>query len=182
MPGSNPPGPALLVCGLIAGSTGLLDDATNRLVTGRAGPDPPFGPIAVASETVPFDWTDYYRRELGERLLRRWVGFKRLVEPDRLASIKRATGRIEAALAEADRRRVNIDPGLLSLHSLVLASTKQFAHRVYLADGVYAEPTLLYESGGFRGLPWTYPDYRSPVCHEFLARCRALLRQARSAG
>jgi hypothetical protein len=70
------------------------------------------------------------------------------------------------------KRRVNLDPGLLSLYNLVLASTKSFAHRIYLRDGIYAEVTLLYQAGKFSPLAWTYPDYQTDVCQEFLLRCR----------
>lgn len=153
--------------GLLARSESLLDAAEGKLAA-------EFGPVTRHSATMPFSFSDYYAPEMGAGLLRRWTAHGP-VDPGRLAALKRAANRIEAAFAEAGRRRVNVDPGLLSLHSLVLASTKDFAHRVYLNDGVFAEVTLLYRSGRFEALDWTYPDYRTGACHEFLRACRAAL-------
>jgi hypothetical protein len=161
------PAPSLLVVGLLAPGEPLLEAAEERVVTA-------FGPVSHRSALIPFSFSDYYAAEMGPGLLRRWLSHGP-VEPGRLAELKRAANRVEAEFAQDGRRRVNIDPGLLSLHSLVLASTKDFAHRVYLNDGVFAEVTLLYRSGRFEPLDWTYPDYRTGCCHEFLRTCRAAL-------
>ena len=90
---------------------------------------------------------------------RQIVSFQRLVVPSDLASIKRQTNELEWSLAREDERRVNIDPGYVSLGKLVLASTKDHAHRLYLGQGIYGEVTLTYQRGRFRPWPWTYPDY-----------------------
>jgi hypothetical protein len=134
-----------------------------------------WGSIRGRSPDLPFDFTDYYQAEMGPGLVRRWVEVAGMVMPDRLADLKLAAGRMEQEIAVAGRRRVNLDPGLLSLHSFVLATTKDFAHRIYLRDGIYAELTLLYRSGGFEPMEWTYPDYRTAACLTFLAACRAEL-------
>jgi hypothetical protein len=155
------------VVGLLAPDESLLDAAEGRLAA-------EFGPVTRRSAAIPFDFSDYYAAEMGTGLLRRWTAHGP-VDPGRLAALKRAANRVEAEFSEDGKRRVNIDPGLLSLHSLVLASTKDFAHRVYLGDGVFAEVTLLYRSGRFEPLDWTYPDYRTGCCHEFLRLCRAAL-------
>lgn len=165
------PAPAVLVSGILAQTPALADAAETAL-------EREFGPIDRRSPDVPFNYTNYYETEMGPGLVRRWVAFARPVEPGRLAQAKLATNRLEQEFAEEGKRKVNLDPGLLSLHSLILATTKDFAHRVYLGEGIFAEVTLLFESGEFRVLPWTYPDYRSATCLEFLARCRKESRKS----
>jgi hypothetical protein len=162
------PQPALLVVGLLAGSPELLAKTEQLLVAD-------FGKVAVWSDIIKFDFSDYYEQEMGKDLVRRWLGFEKAVEPGRLAETKLACNGLERVLAVDERRRVNIDPGLLSLHSLVLASTKEFAHRVYIGQGIHAEVTLIYRSGDFVPQEWTYADYRTDECLEFLRRCRGLL-------
>ncbi len=158
--------PAKLVVGLLASDRDLLERAQSALAEG-------FGTVSVKSQEIPFSFTDYYEKEMGPDLVRQWVAFHGLVEPDRLFDFKRTTGLLEKRfLGPNGKRRVNLDPGLLTLHNLVLASTKGFAHRVYLRDGIYAELTLIFQSGKFQPLAWTYPDYQTPVCQEFLMRCR----------
>jgi hypothetical protein len=156
---------------------GLLAPGEAALAAAEIALAAEFGPVSARSATIPFDFSDYYAAEMGPALLRRWVAHGP-VERGRLAALKLAAGRIEAGLAESGRRSVNLDPGLLSPHSLVLASTKDFAHRIYLADGIFAEVTLVYRSGRFEPLDWTYPDYRTEPCHAFLCACRRLLFDA----
>ncbi len=135
-----------------------------------------FGPPSLQSETIDFDFTGYYENEMGLGLIRCWVGFDRPVEPSRLAELKLITNEMERRLAGTrGKRQVNIDPGILTLYNLVLASTKNHAHRVCLSRNIYAELTLIYRSGAYKPLEWTYPDYRSDTCIRFLCRCRELL-------
>jgi len=158
--------PTKLVVGLLATDRDLLERAQSALAEG-------FGAVSVKSPEIPFSFTDYYEREMGPDLIRQWVAFQGLVEPDRLCDFKHTTCLLEKRfLGPNGKRRVNLDPGLLTLHNLVLASTKGFAHRIYLRGGIYAEPTLIFQSGKFQPLAWTYPDYQTPVCLEFLMRCR----------
>ena len=158
--------PVKLVVGLITSDQGLLAEAQSALAEG-------FGTVTVKSEEIPFSFTDYYEKEMGSSLIRQWVGFHGLIESEQLVDFKRTTGSLEKRfIGPNHKRRVNLDPGLLSLHNLVLASTKGFAHRIYLRDGIYAELTLLFQSGKFQPLAWTYPDYQTPVCQEFLMHCR----------
>jgi hypothetical protein len=142
-----------------------------------------FGPIDFESEWLPFDHTDYYSPEFGSGLQRQIVTFVRLVSPAELPSIKRQTNDLEWALASGEKRRVNIDPGYVSLGKLVLASTKDHAHRLYLDKGIYGEGTLTYQQGRFRPWAWTYPDYGSDLyCAMFgqiRERYRAQIREAR---
>jgi hypothetical protein len=99
---------------------------------------------------------------MGSDLWRKIASFECLISPDSIAAVKHETNEIETALSsDANRRRANVDPGYLSAHHLVLATTKISPHRPYLCRGIYADLTLIYQEGAFRSLPWTYPDYGS---------------------
>jgi hypothetical protein len=158
---------ANLICGIIMPPPAAESEVRSLL-------EEHFGPIELASAEIPFDFTDYYAAEFGPNLLRRWVSFVRLQPRDALAAIKTAANRLEDSRRGPDgRRTVNLDPGLLTMHNLVLASTKDYSHRVYLNRGIHAEVTLIYEHGGFRALPWTYRDYTSPAALAFFSAVRA---------
>jgi hypothetical protein len=163
------PQPVKFICGMIAGDTALLDRA--QLALGEL-----LGAADLLSPIYPFDTTDYYEPEMGPGLLRQFVTFDLPASPERLAEIKVATNAIEAAFAADSNltRPVNLDPGYLTRAKLVLASMKNFAHRIYLRDGVYAEVTLIYKHGHWEAAPWTFPDYASGLYDDFLnqARCR----------
>jgi hypothetical protein len=121
-----------------------------------------WGPVDFMSETMSFDFTRYYEEEMGKRLSRRIVTFDPLINPEKLWQIKQVTNILEERFsAEPTKRRINIDPGYLTLHHLILASTKPSDHRPYIQDGIYADLTLIYREKSFHALPWTYPDYRS---------------------
>ncbi|MBL7223446.1 MAG: DUF4416 family protein [Candidatus Brocadiae bacterium] len=174
------PQPAKLLCGMLAQREEWFASAEEKLAAA-------FGPIDLASDLIPFDFTDYYTPAMGTGLLRKFVTFDALVAPDRLAATKLATNAIEEELAvrlgAAVPRPVNLDPGLLDGSRLILATTKDNAHRIYLRDGIYAEITLTYRKGAWTPAPWTYRDYQSKAYHQFLTTARALYRaQARKIG
>jgi hypothetical protein len=140
-----------------------------------------YGAIAARSGAFPFTFTDYYRAEMGGDLLRSLLLFDAPFDPGELAPCKLFTNALEAQVAKSarflERRPVNVDPGYLTLSKLVLASTKDHAHRVYVGSGIHAEVTLAYREGSYRALPWTYPDYRSETYHAFLAEARTTLER-----
>jgi len=140
------------------------------------------GTVERVSGPFPFDFTAYYAREMGAPLTRRFVVASGLVARDSLAAAKEAAERIEDALAVGGRRTVNVDPGLLTEESFILATGKNYSHRVYLRDGVFADLTLVYRKGEYRALPWTYPDYASDAVRAFLADIRAAYRASRGLG
>lgn len=125
-----------------------------------------FGPVDYRSGPLPFEHTSYYIPEFGLSLLRNFVAFRELIDPSSLADIKLSTNALERALAEEGNRRINLDPGYISQSKLVLATTKNHIHRIYLGRGIYAEVTLHYRNKAFRPSEWTYPDYRT---EEYLA-------------
>jgi hypothetical protein len=120
-----------------------------------------FGPADWHSALLPFEATAYYVAEMGAPQWRCFLTFAELIDPGELAQIKHVTNDIEQELALGGKRRVNLDPGYVSLAKLVLATTKNQWHRIYLGSGIYAEVTLSYQRGAWRPQPWTYPDYAS---------------------
>jgi hypothetical protein len=159
--------PAKLVCGIIFAEARFYDLARDRLVEA-------FGVIDHESQGFPFDLTDYYAPEMGPELARRFMSFRRLVEPDRLAGIKLFTNGLEVAVGPGPAsRRVNIDPGILTGAALFMATAKDFAQRVPLGRGIYAHLELLFTKTGVRFLDWTYPDFRRPGPLQFLRAVRS---------
>jgi hypothetical protein len=135
------------------------------------------GAVGAVSDPFPFDRTDYYEREMGSPLFRRFLLSVDAVSRDELAAAKLAAEAIEREFSVHGRRTVNIDPGLLAEENLVLATGKNYSHRVYLRDGVFADLTLVFEKGEYRALPWTYPDYASTEIRSFLTGLRRELRE-----
>ncbi len=171
----RPPKPAKLICGLIGSDPDLLARARELLAK-------QVGAIEAISDLWPFDTTDYYQDEMGTDLKRQFVSFAAPLQVDRLAEIKRLTNEIERRIADEvlDReipRPVNLDPGYITLSKLVLATTKDYSHRIYLQAGIYAEVTLHYESGGWQAWPWTYPDYAAATYHGFFTQVRDALKR-----
>lgn len=123
----------------------------------------------------------YYEAEMGPGLKKLFVAFEPLVPQERLAVVKRETNRLEEGGADARGRVYNLDPGIVTHYSVVLATTKGYAHRVYLGQGIYAEPALLFRRGSQDALPWTYPDYQTPAAKGFFGEVRRRLLAA-SAG
>jgi hypothetical protein len=164
------PDPAKLVIGVFTADRALLAWVVRRL--GER-----FGPLDIVSPWLAFDQSDYYAAEMGAPLHRRLMAFKSLVDPGRLAAIKTTTNALEADLIHEGRRRVNIDPGILTCERFVLATGKNYSHRIYLAQGIWADLTLIYRQGRFEPLPWTYPDYASDPIRSLLETIREKYRR-----
>lgn len=161
----QPPRLAKLIIGLFLARPDLFPLLATEL-------EAAFGRLDVVSAWMPFDYTSYYAREMGSGLIRRVLTFRPLVDQERLAEIKLATNAIEQAHAVEGRRRVNIDPGYLLLERFVLATGKNYSHRIYIGQGIYADLTLVYRRGTFEALPWTYPDYADLPLRRFLLAVR----------
>jgi hypothetical protein len=134
------------------------------------------GPIALTSEPYAFTETDYYTATMGVELKKQFFAFERLVDPIELADVKVQTNQWEADYASFSRhpepRPLNLDPGYITAAKLVLASTKDHAHRIYLSSGIYAELTLSYRKRAWQAMEWTYPDYRRADYQRFFTECR----------
>lgn len=138
-----------------------------------------WGPLALESPRFDFDATSYYQPTMGPGIKKTFWAFERLDYPGELAAHKLLTNALEQELAAArqypEPRPLNLDPGYITLGKLVLASCKDYAHRIYLGQGIYAEITLHWRQGGWVGHEWTFPDYRRADYHEFFTRCRQQL-------
>lgn len=132
-----------------------------------------FGVVENVLGPFPFGFTDYYAQEMGGGIQRYFYVFRELVDPQQLAHIKIVTQNIELLFAEGGRRKINIDPGILSLSRFVLATTKDRGHRIPLHDGIFGEVTLMYVNKQYIPLEWTYADFAS---QEY----RSLLKEIRS--
>ncbi|MFQ5915486.1 MAG: DUF4416 family protein [Nitrospinota bacterium] len=132
-----------------------------------------FGPIEATSEAEPFTATDYYAEEMGKPLVRRFYAFGPLAPADALSDAKHFTQRMERNFTLNGKRRFNLDPGLLFADKVVIATTKNYSHRIYMGGGVYADLTYIYRERAYQPLPWTYPDLRAPGRIGFFERLRA---------
>jgi len=168
--------PVKLFIGVLVSDRKFIPNVEERLT-------PLFGPVDHRSEVIPFDFTDYYEKEMGDILDRVFFSFERLIEADRLPEIKRQTNELEDELAELLRtpnttikRPVNLDPGYVEQAKVVLASTKNFYHRIYIGRGIFAEVTMHFKNNTYQFFPWTYPDYQSRDYQEFFLRTRQIFR------
>jgi len=132
-----------------------------------------YGAVRMDYGPVEFSWSDYYAKEMGEGLLKYYAVFEEPIDRARLPEIKIRTNELERRFSAGGGRRVNIDPGYLAKDKLVLASTKDFFHRLYLGGGIFGEVTLHYRKTGFRFFSWTYPDYQEPEFLKFLEAARS---------
>lgn len=120
-----------------------------------------FGPVDFESDILEFTHTDYYAQELGGNLKRKFLSFARPVGLKNIYKVKLRTNLLEKRFSKSEKRLVNIDPGYADLSKVVLFSTKDYSHRIYLNNGIFAEATLFYKDKKFNPWPWTYPDYKS---------------------
>jgi hypothetical protein len=169
------PSPARLLFSVIYREDGDFDHAV-RTIHER------IGRIEYASGPFPFDRTDYYEREMGAPLFRRFLLAADHVAREDLVRAKLAAETIEEEFSVHGKRNVNIDPGLLTDENVVLATGKNYSHRIYLRDGVFADLTLVFEKGEYRPLPWTYPDLASPEIRTFLTMLRTLSQAEKKRG
>jgi len=162
----RPPAQVKLFCGLLVAPAISLSEVENVL-------EQTYGTIVLRTAPLPFTQTTYYEREMGPHLTRLYVAFDPLISIAALATVKHTTNRLEAMWSTAQgQRRVNIDPGYLDLAKVVLASTKDHSHRLYIGDSIFAEVTLRYRQHIFQPWEWTYPDYRVPATLAFFQQLR----------
>lgn len=167
-----------LIIGILAADEKSLEMAKEAL-------GEKFGAIDLASDVWAFTQTSYYKNETGENILRQFVSVERTISPARLAKMKHKTNKIEQVLANEIGgdlpRPVNLDPGIISPANLILATTKNFAHRIYIGKKMFAEVTLMYDNGAWKTFEYTYPDYRQECYFEFFDKVRTrLLEQLKS--
>jgi hypothetical protein len=137
-----------------------------------------FSRVSKRSNLFDFIHTDYYTDEMGGNLKKMFFVFEKPVSPESLIAIKLYTGKLEAKFSTKKdtvlKRRVNLDPGYISMSKVVLASTKNYSHRLYLGKGIYGEVTLSFKDKSYRPFPWTFPDYRTPEYINFFNETRKM--------
>jgi hypothetical protein len=167
------PTPVLLIVAIFSRYDEALAWAKTRCADGWGG-------VALESDQFAFEWTPYYEPSMGDDLRKLFLAFEQPVDPGRLPELKHQANVWEQEYAEqADHdvvRPLNLDPGYVTQGKLILASTKNHAHRIYLSSGIYAELTLQYRDKRWQKLPWTYPDYCQDEYHQFFTQCREYLR------
>jgi len=166
------PKPVKLIIGILAANHQCLHAATEALTN-------KFGKADFVSDVWPFDKTDYYKDQTGPRILRQFVSIERLVDGGKLAKIKHQTNKLEQKLAASLGlplpRPVNLDPGIIEPSKLVLATTKNYSHRIYIGKKIYAEVTLLFDKGRWCPFDYTYPDYKQQCYFDFFDKVRTRL-------
>lgn len=165
----SPSEPALLFIGALYREEKYLSVAKERLIV-------PFGEIVMESAPHEWDYSDYYRDELGWPISRVFFFLKNGINPENIADIKLLTNEIERQLSTEGKRSINLDPGYLTSAKVVLASTKNYSHRIYIGKGIYAEITLLYRDGRYQPHLFTYPDYASDEYIKMFVEARKFLK------
>ncbi|MBN2211965.1 MAG: DUF4416 family protein [Sedimentisphaerales bacterium] len=172
----HPPKPVKLIVGMLSRDEGLFVPAESKMAA-------LWGAIDITSKVMAFEQTRYYEKEMGTGLRRKFVAFVDLIRPEKLACVKHQSNAIEAELAATEAKRlgvarpINLDPGYVEPSKLVLATTKNYSHRIYIGENMYAEATLRYHQGQWQGWPFTYPDYASGAYFDFLTSVRERLME-----
>ncbi|MCM8816666.1 MAG: DUF4416 family protein [Candidatus Omnitrophica bacterium] len=168
------PKPVKVFCAILFREENILNIGLQKL-------EDFFGKVDIKSEIFHFDvFTDYYKVEMGENLKKVFVSFKKILSPENCFKWKLFSNEIEkqhSLTSEKPSRMINIDPGYLDLSRVVLLTTKDYSHRIYLGKGIYAEITLLWKHGKFEHLAWTYPDYKTEISIKFFERLREALKK-----
>lgn len=177
----SPPRPALLILAAFSRYPAAFD--WTRTIVEQA-----WGKIALQSDLFDHRETSYYESTMGPDLKKTFFAFEKLADSAELPQWKTRTNTWEQDYQQqanhSEPRPLNLDPGYLTEAKLILASTKDRDHRIYLCDGIFAENTLYFTKGAWQPRPWTYPDYLRADYHQFFTRCREYLRRefARTAG
>ena len=149
--------PVKLIIGMISNDPDLIMKMEKTL-------EWKFGKIDFRTSLLDFAYTDYYAPEMGQNLKRQFISFRKLVNPETLPKLKHYTNRLERGMSRErgkPSRRINIDPGYVTDAKLIMATTKDNAHRVYLYGGVFAEITLRFVDRSYQPWEWTYRDYQT---------------------
>jgi len=166
------PKPVKLIVAILAADYHCLNIALEA-IEGR------FGKADFVSDVWAFDQTEYYKEQTGDKILRQFVSLEKLIDPGRLARIKLKTNRLERKLAAElgghVSRPVNLDPGIIEPSKLILATTKNYSHRIYIGRKIYAEVTLFFDKGRWRCFEYTYPDYKQQCYFDFFEKVRTKL-------
>jgi hypothetical protein len=172
------PEPVKLIIGILACDENALTAAVAMLKS-------KFGDCDLESPVWPFRHTEYYADETGKEIVKKFVAVEKLIMPDKLADIKLKTNKMEEKLAAKlggqFTRPVNLDPGYIEPSKLVLASAKNFSHRIYIGKKIWAETTLIFSKGQWKGFEYSFLDHKEDRYHSFFSQVRdKLVEQLRN--
>jgi hypothetical protein len=159
-----------LFIGMLFSRQEILEPVTHVLIEA-------YGKALFQSPPRVWDFSDHYADELGSPVLRSFIFFDSCIDPAMLSDIKLSTNDIETKFSEGNKRKINLDPGYLTLSKVVLASTKDYSHRICLGKGIYGEVTLFFKNNRFNSFPYTYRDYREQEYLELFQRMRDRLKE-----
>ncbi|MCK4523688.1 DUF4416 family protein [candidate division WOR-3 bacterium] len=160
----------LLFCGLLYSDRKYRNNAISELTD-------VFSDTMFYSDTLSFSaFSKYYDEEIGHDVIREWIAFSHLIDRENLYEKKIITNEIENKFRIHNLRKINMDPGIVTLSSMQLLTTKDYAHRIYLSDGIFMETTFLFKKDGIHTLEWTYPDYKTNISRDFFIKCRNFLK------
>ena len=167
------PKPAKLIISVITSDKNLFSRYKEILIKR-------FGGVDIESNTQPFNYTDYYEKEFGENLMQKLLSFSTLIRQDELAEIKIITNGLEKNNLDKNiktniipyKRKINLDPGYITLNKYILASTKNGPSRIYLNQGIYAEIMLRFINKKYVSCEYTYPNYKTYEYINFLTTVR----------
>ncbi len=170
----RPPLPAKIFLGMLSSEPDLFSECTAIFTQA-------YGAVDLESDVLPWTTSDYYDEEMGTAIFRKFIFFQKPVDPSLLVALKRFSNSVETRFSSHEgrpKRRINLDPGYVTEAKVVLASTKDFAHRVYIGDGIYGEVTLRFagRERTFAALEHTYFDFREQRYRELFNQARELLR------
>jgi hypothetical protein len=169
--------PVKPICAIMASHEKIFSDSEDALINA-------WGPLELSSPAINFDYTDYYAKQMGPDLKRKFISFKGLIDPSDLSEMKSLTNNLEEEYRrrhDKQLRLVNLDPGYLRPSALIMATGKDFSHRIPLQNGIFAHLELLFGKDRITALPWTYPDLKAEHYHPFLTAVRKLyLEQLRN--
>lgn len=166
----SPPDPALLFIGTLYRDEGYFSETREKLKAS-------FGEIVFESPALAWDYSEYYKEELGSPITRTFIFFRDMINPEALADVKLFTNDLELQFSSRGKRNINLDPGYLTPYQVVLSSTKNYAHRIYLGKGIYAEVTLIHRDGRYCPHLFTYRDYASDEYIQLFERARSFLKE-----
>lgn len=167
------PAPSLLFTGILFNDDNCLRVAKKTLIEN-------YDNCVLETPPFPWDYSEYYKEELGANIKKTFIFFKKLIMPDQIIDIKLQTNQIEESFSENNKRKINIDPGYLTLANVVLATTKNYSHRIYLGKGIYGEVTLIYKNNTYSPYIFTYQDYQDTRTIEVFLEARKYLKNISS--
>jgi len=137
------------------------------------------GEAAKISDEVDFsEKTDYYENETGKNIKKIYIVFKEPIKRELLSDLKLKTNAIEQTFAKNGKRQINLDPGYVTKDKLVLASAKDYFHRIAIGGGIFAETTIHFSANDkIRRFSWTYEDYLTPQARDLLVFARHLANE-----